>query len=188
MSILLAGAIAGVVTLISSVSFAALMFSGKLTPFIAQGITVLVSTAVVAGSLFSLLSRCRPMVAMPDDDTAPVLALMVTLVLASFPADTPGEVLFITAFGALACTAIATGIALSALGFFRLGSLVRYLPYSVMGGYFAGRRPVADPGCPARGERPAADVRHRFSAAAGLGYLLALVAGGARGNTDSLGD
>jgi SulP family sulfate permease len=137
-AILLAGAIAGVVTLISSVSFAALMFSGKLTPFIAQGITVLVSTAVVAGSLIALLSRCRPMVAMPDDDTAPVLALMVTLVLASFPEDTPGEVLFITAFGALACTAIATGIALSLLGFFRLGSLVRYLPYSVMGGYFAG--------------------------------------------------
>ena len=32
-SILLAGTIAGIVTLISSISFAALIFSGKLTPF-----------------------------------------------------------------------------------------------------------------------------------------------------------
>jgi SulP family sulfate permease len=137
-SILLAGTIAGIVTLISSVSFAALMFSGKLTPYISTGITILVATAVVAGSLFSLLSACRPVVAMPDDDTAPVLALMITLVIASFPEDTPGDVLFLSAYGALASTVIFTGLVLALLGFFRLGSLVRYLPYSVMGGYFAG--------------------------------------------------
>ncbi|MEH6590031.1 MAG: SulP family inorganic anion transporter [Halioglobus sp.] len=137
-TILLAGVIAGIVTLISSVSFAALMFNGQLTPFISQGITILVSTAVVSGSLFSLFSACRPVVAMPDDDTAPILALMVTVIIASFPRDTSPELLFVTAFGALACAALLTGIALTLLGYFRLGSLVRYLPYSVMGGYFAG--------------------------------------------------
>jgi len=137
-AIVLAGFISGIVTLISSVSFAALMFNGKLTPFISSGITILVSTAVVSGSLISLFSTCRPVVAMPDDDTAPILALMVTVVVASFPADTPAETLFVTAFGALACAALLTGIVLTLLGYFRLGSLVRYLPYSVMGGYFAG--------------------------------------------------
>jgi len=137
-SILLSGIIAGIVTLISSVSFAALIFNGVLTPFISSGITILISTAVVAGSLFSLLSASRPVVALPDDDTAPILALMVTLIIASSPEGTPGEVLFITAFGAMACTALLTGIMLTALGYFKLGSLVRYLPYSVMGGYFAG--------------------------------------------------
>jgi SulP family sulfate permease len=137
-AILLAGLVAGLVTLISSVSFAALIFHGKLTPYVASGITILISTAVVAGSLFSLLSSARPVIALPDDDTAPVLALMVTMILASFPDDTPLEVLFITTFGALACAALLTGIVLTALGYFKLGSLVRYLPYSVMGGYFAG--------------------------------------------------
>ncbi|HEY6130533.1 MAG TPA: SulP family inorganic anion transporter, partial [Halioglobus sp.] len=137
-SILLAGIIAGVVTLISSVSFAALIFNGALTPFISSGITILISTAVVAGFLFSLLSSARPLVALPDDDTAPVLALMVTMILAGIPEGTSGEVMFVTTFGALACTALLTGITLTALGYFRLGSLVRYLPYSVMGGYFAG--------------------------------------------------
>jgi SulP family sulfate permease len=137
-SIVLAGLIAGVVTLITSVSFAALIFNGKLTPFISSGITILVSTAVVAGSLISVLSSCRPLVAMPDDDTAPILALMVTLIVAGLPADMPAEAVFITAFGALACTALLTGVMLAAMGTFKLGSLVRYLPYSVMGGYFAG--------------------------------------------------
>jgi sulfate permease, SulP family len=137
-SILLSGIIAGMVVLISSVSFAALIFSGELAPFISSGITILVSTAVVAGSLFSLLSAARPVVALPDDDTAPILALMVGMVVAGFPAGTPPMVLFVTAFGAMACTALLTGIVLLALGYFKLGSLVRYLPYSVMGGYFAG--------------------------------------------------
>jgi len=137
-SILLAGIIAGIVTLISSVSFAALIFHSALTAYISSGISILVSTAVVAGSLFSLLSSARPVVALPDDDTAPILALMVSLIIASFPKDTPGDVLFVTTFGALACSALLTGIVMTALGYFRLGSLVRYLPYSVMGGYFAG--------------------------------------------------
>tara|TARA_R110002049_G_scaffold40192_6_gene122699 strand:- start:4268 stop:6484 length:2217 start_codon:yes stop_codon:yes gene_type:complete len=137
-SILLAGIIAGIVTLISSVSFAALIFHGELTPYISSGITILISTAVVAGSLFSLFSAARPVVALPDDDTAPVLALMVSLIIASSPAGTPPDVLFITTFGALACATLLTGIVLLVLGYFKLGSLVRYLPYSVMGGYFAG--------------------------------------------------
>ena len=58
-SIVLSGTIAGVVTLITSVSFAALMFNGVLAPFVSMGITILVDTAVVAGSLFSLFSGCR---------------------------------------------------------------------------------------------------------------------------------
>ena len=137
-AILLAGIISGIVTLITSVSFAALIFNGELTPFVSSGISILVATAVFAGALLSLLSSARPVVALPDDDTAPVLALMVTVIIAGFPPDTPPEILFVTTFGALACTALLTGIVLLGLGYYRLGSLVRYLPYSVMGGYFAG--------------------------------------------------
>ena len=69
-AILLAGLIAGVVTLIMSVSFAALIFNGDLAPFISTGITLAVSTAVVSGTLVALLSACRPVIAMSDDDTA----------------------------------------------------------------------------------------------------------------------
>lgn len=109
-SVLLAGFIAGIVTLISSVSFAALIFNGVLAPYVSSGITILIATAVVAGSLFSLLSSCRPLVAMPDDDTAPILALMVTLVVASFPQGTSVQVLFVTVFGVLAFTAVPPGL------------------------------------------------------------------------------
>ncbi|TDG12419.1 cyclic nucleotide-binding domain-containing protein [Seongchinamella unica] len=138
LSSLLAGIIAGLVALVSCVSFAALIFHGPLTPYLSTGISIAISTAVIGGSVLTLFSTCRPVVAIPDDDTAPVLALMVTLLIALFPAGTPLEVQFVTAFAALALSALTTGVALTLLGFFRLGSLVRFLPYSVMGGYFAG--------------------------------------------------
>ena len=134
----LAGSIAGLVTLISSVSFAVLIFSGELTPYISWGIALLVATAVIAGSLISILSGCSPLVSMADDDTVPIMALLVSLVLAGIPEGTPSDERFLTAVAALSITAIITGIGLTALGAFRMGSLVRYMPYPVMGGYFAG--------------------------------------------------
>lgn len=135
---LLAGLIAGLVALVSCVSFAALIFQGPLSQHLSTGISIAVGTAVIGGSIYTIFSACRPVVAIPDDDTAPVLALMVTLLMASFPADTPPEILFTTALAALAMSALLTGAVLATLGFFHLGSLVRFLPYSVMGGYFAG--------------------------------------------------
>ena len=92
----------------------------------------------MAGSFIALLSVCRPVVALPDDDTVPVLALMVTLVVASLPAGLPAADLAVTALASIALVALLTGVALTALGLMRLGGLVRYLPHSVMGGYFAG--------------------------------------------------
>lgn len=137
-SILVAGLLSGIITLISCVSFATLIFTGEMAPHLSLGITMLVATAAVGGSLISLFSGYRPMVAMPDDDTAPILALMVSLVIATLPVDVPPTVLLYTALGALTLTALLTGLTLAALGGFRMGYLVRYLPYSVMGGYFAG--------------------------------------------------
>ena len=71
-AILLSGVIAGVVSLISCVSFAALMFNGALSGYISTGISILVSTAVVAGALVSLFSGCRPLVALPDERLRPL--------------------------------------------------------------------------------------------------------------------
>ncbi|QFU77158.1 STAS domain-containing protein [Halioglobus maricola] len=137
-SSLLAGLVSGLVALISCVSFAALIFNGQLADSVFVGINASVSTAVVAGSFITMLSVCRPVLALPDDDTVPILALMVTLVVASLPADLPASDLAATALASIALVALLTGLALTAIGLLRLGGLVRYLPHSVMGGYFAG--------------------------------------------------
>ncbi len=138
LSSLLPGLVSGLVALISCVSFAALIFNGPLAPQVFVGINALVSTAVIAGSLIALFSACRPVVALPDDDTVPVLALLVTMVVATLPRDLGALELAMTALASLAIIALVTGVVLTALGLLRLGGLVRYLPHSVMGGYFAG--------------------------------------------------
>ena len=52
-SVLLAGLIAGIVTLISSVSFAALIFNGVLAPYVSSGITIMIATAALFVSCFT---------------------------------------------------------------------------------------------------------------------------------------
>ncbi len=138
LSALVPGLVSGLVALISCVSFAALIFNGKLAPQVSVGINACVSTAVIAGSLITLFSACKPVVALPDDDTVPVLALLVTLVVASLPPTLAPEEIAMTALASLAIVALVTGLVLTGLGLLRLGGLVRYLPHSVTGGYFAG--------------------------------------------------
>src|SRR5690606_36048144 len=45
---------------------------------------------------------------------------------------------FVTVVAAIALMAVLTGLFFFSLGYFRLGSLVRFLPYPVVGGFLAG--------------------------------------------------
>lgn len=137
-AVLIAGLITAMITLISCISFATLIYSGPLAPFASRGIQMAVATVMVAGTIIALGSSSNRVIAMPDDDTAPILALLAALTVAALPVDMPLEVKFIVATAAILCCAITTGIGLAVFGALRLGAFVRYLPYSVMGGYFAG--------------------------------------------------
>jgi SulP family sulfate permease len=46
-------------------------------------------------------------------------------------------VLFANIFTAIALATVLTGIAFLLLGYFKLGNLVRFIPYPVMGGFLA---------------------------------------------------
>jgi sulfate permease, SulP family len=79
---------------------------------------------------------------MPDtigsvqDSTAAVAALVAAGVVAGLPAGE--EETLVTLVVALGVTTIATGLFLGALGLLRLGSLIRFVPYPVVGGFMAG--------------------------------------------------
>ena len=134
---LLPGLLSGTLVIIFSVSFAALIFSGPLSGHIVQGISLAISTAVVVGLGITFFSRCQPVVAFVDEDTAPVFALLVSLVVASLPASATEPQVLATAVAAIVATAVLTGVGLALLGLFRFGVFVQYLPHSVLGGYFA---------------------------------------------------
>src|SRR5262249_42717750 len=81
---------------------------------------------------------CALTIAIPQDRTAPILALMAANVAAHLPASATTEQKSLTILVAIALTSILTGAILYALGRFQLGNLIRFIPYPVVGGFLAG--------------------------------------------------
>jgi len=122
---------------IMTVTYASLIFSGELSPFLVQGISLAIASVIIVGTVHTLLSSSAYMIIQIDDDTAPVFALMLALLVASLPATLSSEELLINVLAALFVSTLIAGSVLTLFGTFRFGNFVQFLPYSVMGGYFA---------------------------------------------------
>jgi len=132
-----AGLVVGVMTVLISISFAALIFSGPLAPHVGAGIGMALLTAIVAGGVVALTSSYAGSIAIPQDRAAPILALMGTMIVAALPG-APAEVVFGTVVASVVLASLFTGLALGLLGAFRLGNLIRFVPFPVIGGFLAG--------------------------------------------------
>lgn len=137
-SAVVTGLIIGAVVLIMTISYGALIFSGPLEAFRAQGISLAIISTVVSGIIFVLYSGARRVLPLPDDDTLPITALTLSLIAGSMAVPHGSSSVFLTAIAAIVITTATCGIFLLALGIFKLGGVIQYLPYSVVGGYFAG--------------------------------------------------
>jgi SulP family sulfate permease len=135
---LTAGLVVGVLTVISCVSFAALIFSGNLSEYLPTGIGFSLFTATVVGAIAALMSSYPGTVASPQDTTAAVLALVASKIATTLSATASSEEMWLTVAGAIVFNSLVTGIFFFAVGWFRLGELIRFIPYPVIGGFLAG--------------------------------------------------
>ncbi len=124
-------------TVIACGSFAALIFTGPLDPYIAQGIWIGLFTAVVVGAIVSLTSSYPGVIAIPQDRVAPILALMAGSIVTRMESASAQEKC-LAVMAAIAVVSLFTGSFLFLLGRLRLGNLIRYIPYPVIGGFLAG--------------------------------------------------
>ena len=124
-------------TTIACGSFAALIFSGPLEPYVGQGVWIGLFTAVVVGIIVSLASSCPGVVAIPQDRIAPILGLMAANMVLRMGSASPQEKC-LAVMGAIALVSFITGSFLFVLGRLKLGNLIRYIPYPVIGGFLAG--------------------------------------------------
>ena len=136
--LLLTGLITGLISVIASVSLAALVFSGPLAAHMAEGISMALVAAFVSGAIIVFSSSSPRVVAIPQDRIAPLLAVMASLVVAGMPSGASADSLLSTVAILVVLTTLVTGLFLVALGFFRFGGLIRFLPFSVIGGFLAG--------------------------------------------------
>jgi SulP family sulfate permease len=85
----------------------------------------------------SLTSRV-PGVIGSAQDTSTVILAVIAAALASSLSAAGGQIVLTTVLVAIAASALLTGVFFLALGTFKLGRLVRFAPYPVVGGFLAG--------------------------------------------------
>ena len=93
--------------------------------------------AMVFCLLIGGASSYSGMLALPQESPATVLGTLSAVVAASTVSG-PDEAAFMTMAALLVVSGLLTGLLFLAIGHFRLGNFFRFIPYPVMGGFFAG--------------------------------------------------
>ena len=134
--ILTVALISGLVVTTYQISFGSLIFSGQLAPYLSAGIGFCLMGVVLIGAIEALLSGNPGMVAIPTVGSAVIVAAMSANIAAELN-ESPDSV-FPTVTAAITIASLLTGTVFLVLGRFRLGDLIRYIPYPVIGGFLAG--------------------------------------------------
>jgi len=134
---LMAGLVVSVMVVVVSVSLATLIFSGELAPFLGKAVGLVLFTGMITTGVVALFSSYPGMIGYPTERVAPVLALMAASIAGANAGGDP-EMIFLTVVAALSFAAFFNGAVLLLLGGFKLGSLIRFIPYPVVGGFLAG--------------------------------------------------
>lgn len=127
----LSGAMIGFMEVLVAISFASLIFSGPLQGNLARGIGMALVTVMLHLAVGSVFSSIKSTISSIQDAPAVLLAVVISgLVGVTNPLP--------TAIAIVTVSTLLTGLGLLLLGQFRLGNLVRFLPYPVIGGFLAG--------------------------------------------------
>ena len=135
---LIAGTISGIIFVVSAMALAALIFTGPLSSYLPQGIGILLVGSIIF-ALFSALTATYPLIlSAPQDIPIAILALMAVSIGAGINGQMVAEEAFQFIFVAIGVTSVLVGLFFWILGHFRLGKLVRFIPFPVVGGFLAG--------------------------------------------------
>jgi sulfate permease, SulP family len=146
---LAAGVIIGAVEVVLAVAFAAFVFGGVLVRHLGDGIGLYLAAAALTLGILAWRAGSRGVVGSVQDAAVAVLALVAASTAAKAAelarvAQTTGVVaveapdVFLTVIAATLVVTVLCGVFFWALGTFRLGNLVRFVPYPVVGGFLAG--------------------------------------------------
>ena len=145
-----AGLIIGAVECVLAIAFAAFVFGGgALVNDLPQGIGLYLGAAALTLAFFAWRAGHRGVVGSVQDAAAAVLSLVATAVAKKVAdlehiaqqsglQDFERPDIFLTVVAATFLVTVLCGIVFFVIGRFRLGGLVRFVPYPVVGGFLAG--------------------------------------------------
>jgi sulfate permease, SulP family len=129
------GAISGVLSIVDCLSYAALIFSGPLAPWLGYGIAATFLSATVAPFVVALRSSLPFTIAGPDSATSVVTATLVGAFAERLVANGATDHLLAAALIVMALSSALVGILLCGLGLGGAGRAIRFVPYPVIGGF-----------------------------------------------------
>ncbi len=135
------GLVVGLLIIVIELSLASLIFSGPLAHFAPAAAGLTLFGGFIMCLVLALYSSLPASIGAPQDASAAILASCgagIAAVLAASDVPLDSRAAFATMAAAMALSTIATGGMFLLVGRFRLGNLVRYIPYPVVGGFMAG--------------------------------------------------
>ena len=130
-----AGSVCSVLSIASGLSYAALIFSGPLAPWLAYGIEVTFLSTAVSALVVALRSSLPFAIAAPDTSTSAVTASLAAALAGRLIANGAGDRLLAPTLMVMAIGSALAGVLLCGLGIGRAGRMIRFVPYPVIGGF-----------------------------------------------------
>jgi len=135
---LIAGIVNGIIFVVSAMALGALIFTGELSSYLPQGIGILLFGSLIF-ALFSAVTASYPIIiSAPQDIPIAILALMTTTIVATSGSGWSSQEQYEFIFVTIGLSSILVGLFFYILGKFKLGKLVRFIPFPVVGGFLAG--------------------------------------------------
>jgi sulfate permease, SulP family len=135
---MMAGSVTGIMAITSAIAFASLIFSGEFADHAAAGIGFLLIGNIIICLTASLFSSANGVLAGVQDSGVAVLSVMAIAILTTLPGGASSEVLYLTLIASIMAATMLTGLVFLLLGFLKLGNLIRFIPYPVVGGFLGG--------------------------------------------------
>ncbi|MBA2667519.1 MAG: SLC26A/SulP transporter family protein [Trueperaceae bacterium] len=132
------GVIVGLLSVVMAISMASLVYAGALHEFLPNGIGLALASTVLVATTVAILGSVSGTVAATQLAPGAIVAVMALEAVAALPSDAQPIARFMTVATLVATTTLVAGAVFLLVGALRLGSLVRYMPYPVIGGFVAG--------------------------------------------------
>lgn len=118
------------------VAYVSLIFTNSCPDYFATAVALFLLAGCVVSISLAIFSSYNGTISMIQDVPVAISGL-IAISLAGMMAGSDSQTLYANIFAAIALSTALTGFAFVLLGYFKLGNLVRFIPYPVMGGFLA---------------------------------------------------
>ena len=136
---LTAALVAGVIAVSNTIIYGTLVFSNELSPYVASGVGIALFSGLVLSLVVGWMGSLTGLVAYPQAAIAPVQTLFAAgIVQVMLTNGASMDQVFVTVIVGMAFSSFFVGLVYLIFGQLKLGKLIRFIPYPVVGGFLAG--------------------------------------------------